>query len=371
MIIGIPKEIKDNEYRVAITPAGVEEFVKHKHRVIIESGAGIGSGIADQDYIDAGAEILNKAKEIWSEAEFILKVKEPLKSEYSLMRKNQIIFTFLHLASEKELAEALILKKVVAIAYETIQFRDKSLPLLIPMSQIAGRMSIQIGAHLLEKMSGGRGLLLGGVPGVAPADVVIIGAGNVGVNAARIAIGMGASVTILNQGVTRLSHIDNIFSNRIKTRVSNRYNIEKSVLQADLIIGAVLVPGTKTPFLVTEEMVKRMKKGSVIIDVSIDQGGCVETSRPTTHSEPTFVKYDVVHYGVTNIPGIAPFTATWALTNVTLPFALRIANHGLESAIIESEAIRQGINIIDGKVVYKPVAKAHKLEYVSISELVE
>ncbi|GAV26533.1 alanine dehydrogenase [Carboxydothermus islandicus] len=370
MIIGVPKEIKNNENRVAITPAGVEALVAAGHKVVIENNAGLGSGITNEEYIKAGAEILPTAAEVFAAADMIMKVKEPLPPEYPLFKEGQILFTYLHLAPEPELTRALMEKKVVAIAYETIQLPNGSLPLLTPMSEVAGRMAVQIGARFLEKPQGGRGMLLGGVPGVPPAEVVIIGGGVVGTNAAKMAMGMGAHVTILDKSADRLRYLDDVFFGKITTMMSNSYNIAEAVKKADLLIGAVLIPGARAPKLVTEEMVKTMKPGSVIVDVAIDQGGCVETiDRVTTHQDPIYVKHGVVHYAVANMPGAVPRTSTFALTNVTLPYALDIANKGWERAVREDRALALGVNVLDGKVTYKAVADSLGLPYTPLEEI--
>jgi alanine dehydrogenase len=372
MIIGIPKEIKDSENRVAITPAGVLALKKANHRVLIETMAGMGSGFTDQDYIEAGAEIIPDAATVWKESEMIMKVKEPLPSEYTYFREGLILFTYLHLAPEPELTKALMDKKVIAIAYETIQLPNGSLPLLTPMSEVAGRMSVQIGARFLEKTHGGKGVLLGGVPGVPPAEVVIIGGGVVGTNAAKIALGMGANVTIVDLNPDRLRYLDDIFGGRLRTLMSNSYNIAQAVKKADLVVGAVLIPGSRAPKLVTEEMVKQMSPGSVIVDVAIDQGGSIETiDRVTTHSNPTYVKYDVVHYAVANMPGAVPRTSTLALTNVTIPYALQIANKGVLRAIKENQALAKGVNVYNGSVTYKAVADSLGHEYVPLEKLIQ
>lgn len=371
MIIGVPKEIKNNENRVAITPAGVEAFVKNGHRVIIEKNAGAGSGIYDEDYIKSGAEIFDDKEKLFAEAEMILKVKEPLKEEYNLFHEKQILFTYLHLAPEPELTKSLLKNKIIGIAYETVQLDNGSLPLLKPMSEVAGRMSIQIGAQFLEKTYGGKGVLLGGVPGVPPAEVVIIGGGTVGTNAAKMAVGMGARVTIIDINANRLEYIDDIFGSKVTTLMSNSYNIAEAVSKADLLIGAVLIPGAKAPHLVTEEMVKNMKQGSVIVDVAIDQGGSIETiDRTTTHDNPTFEKHGVIHYAVPNIPGAVPRTSTFALTNVTLPYALELANKGYEKAIKENKSLQRGVNVFEGKLTYKAVAQALNLEYTPIENII-
>ncbi|RKO67314.1 alanine dehydrogenase [Desulfofundulus salinus] len=372
MIVGVPKEIKDNENRVGITPSGVEALVKAGHQVVIEAGAGLGSGITDEEYVAAGACMLPTKADVYEQADMIMKVKEPLPEEYDLFKEGQLLFTYLHLAPEPELTRALLAKKVTGIAYETIQTNRGTLPLLMPMSEVAGRMSVQVGAQFLEKTYGGRGVLLGGVPGVPPARVVIIGGGTVGTNAAKIAVGMGADVTIIDKNAERLRYLDDIFGPRIKTLISTSYNIKEAVKEADLVIGAVLIPGARAPKLVTEEMVKAMQPGSVIVDVAIDQGGCVETAdRVTTHSNPTYVKHGVIHYAVANIPGAVARTSTYALTNVTLPYALELANKGLAQAVKDDIALARGVNVMDGKVTYKAVAEALNLEYTPLHELMD
>ena len=364
MIIGVPKEIKANENRVAITPAGVEAFVKAGHKVVIEKTAGLGSSITDEEYVSAGAVMLDMPREVFEQADMILKVKEPLPAEYDLMKENQIIFTYLHLAPEPELTRAMLDKKVIGIAYETVQPEDGSLPLLAPMSEVAGRMAVQIGAKLLEKMSGGRGMLLGGVSGVAPARVVVLGGGNVGTNAAKMAVGLGADVTVLDVSIKRLAYLNDIFGNKLKALISNSYNIAEALKCADLLIGAVLIPGAKAPKLVTEEMVKSMNKGGAIVDVAIDQGGTVMTiDRITSHADPTFIKHGVVHYSVPNIPGAVPRTSTFALTNATMPYALKIVNMGAEEAMRADVALKRGLNTYKGKLTYKAVADDQGLEY--------
>lgn len=369
MIIGVPKEIKANEHRVAIIPAGVEALTRKGHRVFIEKDAGKGSGFSDDDYREVGATILNTPAEIFQTADMVLKVKEPLAPEYELFRENQILFTFLHLAAEPALTQALIKKKVTAIAYETIQLEDGSLPLLAPMSEVAGRMAVQIGAMLLEKHYGGKGLLLGGVPGTKPAKIVILGGGIVGTNAARIAVGFGANVTILDVNLDRMRYLDDIFQGRVKTLMSNAYNIREEARRADLLIGAVLIPGAKAPRLVSEAIVKEMQPGSVIVDVAIDQGGSIETiDRVTTHANPAYEKHGVIHYSVANMPGAVARTSTFALTNATLPYVLQLANQGFQEAILNDGALRKGVNVVNGKVAYKSVADAHNLEYHPLSE---
>ena len=372
MIIGVPKEIKNNENRVALTPAGVVAFCKAGHQVVIENNAGVGSGISDEEYLAAGAEILATPVDVFASADMIMKVKEPLPVEYELFKDGQLLFTYLHLAPEPTLTAALLKKNVVGIAYETVQPADGSLPLLIPMSEVAGRMSIQSGAQFLEKPHGGRGILLGGVPGVTPAKVTIVGGGIVGINAAKMAIGMGADVTILDVSNTRLRYLDDIFGTKIKTLMSNSYNIAHAVAEADLLVGAVLIPGAKAPKLVTEEMVKAMKPGSVIVDVAIDQGGSVETiDHVTTHAEPTYEKFGVTHYSVANMPGAVARTSTFALTNATLPYALKLANLGYAEAIRTDLALARGVNVIHGKLTYKAVAEALNQEYTPLPEITE
>ncbi len=364
MIIGIPKEIKIYENRVGMPPAGVDALVKAGHTCYLEQSAGLGSGFTDEEYREAGAVILETAQEVYERAEMIVKVKEPLKSEYSFLRENQILFTYLHLAPNQELTQALLEAKVVGIAYETVELPNRSLPLLAPMSEVAGRMAIQVGAHLLEKTNGGRGMLLGGVSGVEPAKVVIIGGGNVGINAVKIAVGLGAQVIVLDISGARLAYLDDIFGGRVVTLMSNNYNIAKAVRRADLVIGAVLIPGAKTPKVVTEEMVKTMKPGAVLVDVAIDQGGAIESmDRVTSLDDPYFVKHDVIHYSVGNMPGAVPRTSTMALTNATLPYVLKLADLGAEKAMIEDEALRKGLNVYKGKLTIKTVAEVQGLEY--------
>ncbi|MDK2824196.1 MAG: alanine dehydrogenase [Clostridia bacterium] len=372
MLIGVPKEIKNNENRVAITPAGVASFINADHQVLIEKNAGVGSGISNEDYIAAGATIVEKAGDVWSQADMIMKVKEPLPVEYDYFREGLVLFTYLHLAPEPELTKALIDNKVTAIAYETVQLENGSLPLLTPMSEVAGRMAIQVGAQFLEKSKGGRGILLGGVPGVAPAKVVIIGGGIVGTNAAKMAVGLGADVTILEKSADRMRYLDDIFGSKVKTIMSNSFNIADAVKEADLLVGAVLIPGAKAPRLVTEEMVKTMQTGSVIVDVAIDQGGSIETiDRVTTHSEPVYEKYGVVHYSVANMPGAVPRTSTFALTNVTLPYALELANKGVNKAIKDNKALRYGVNVANGLVTYQAVARDLGYQYVTVEKALE
>lgn len=363
MIIGVPKEIKNNENRVALTPGGVSQLIGNGHRVLVESGAGLGSGFTNEDYVSAGAEILEDRKQVW-DAEMVMKVKEPLAEEYAYFRQGLVLFTYLHLAAEPELAKALTEKGVTAIAYETVT-DGRSLPLLTPMSEVAGRMAAQIGAQFLEKPKGGKGILLAGVPGVSRGKVTIIGGGGVGTNAAKMAVGLGADVTMIDLNADRLRELDDIFGHQIKTLMSNPVNIADSVAEADLLICAVLIPGAKAPTLVTEEMVKQMKPGSVIVDVAIDQGGIVETvDHITTHDNPTYEKHGVVHYAVANMPGAVPRTSTLALTNVTVPYALQIANKGAAQAIADSPALKAGLNTANGHVTYEAVAKDLGYDYV-------
>lgn len=371
MRIGVPKEIKNNENRVAMTPAGVINLVKFGHVVHIEAGAGLGSGFSDADYVDAGAIIVESALEAWS-LDMVMKVKEPLPEEYQYFREGLILFTYLHLAPEPELTKALIENKVVGIAYETVQLSNGSLPLLTPMSEVAGRMATQIGAQFLEKVHGGKGILLAGVPGVNRGKVTIIGGGVAGTNAAKMAIGLGASVTIIDLSPDRLRQLDDIFGSDVTTLMSNHYNIAEEVKNSDLVIGAVLIPGAKAPKLVTEEMIQSMSAGSVVVDIAIDQGGIFETTdRITTHDKPTYEKHGVVHYAVANMPGAVPRTSTMALTNVTVPYALQIANKGYKKACLENDALLKGINTLEGYVTYEAVAEAHGLEYAASRELLE
>ena len=358
MLIGIPKEIKNRENRVGVVPGGVEVLVAAGHRVILEKGAGIGAGIPDTRYVAAGATIVNSAKQVWDEAEMIMKVKEPIPEEYSRMRAGQILYTYLHLAAVPELAKALLDRKVTAIAYETIELPNGSLPLLTPMSEVAGRMAVQVGAQCLQKHNGGKGVLLGGVPGVARGRVAIIGGGVVGINSAKMAIGLGAHVTVLDVNPARLAYLDDIFGNNIQTLMSNPENIANAVREADLLVGAVLITGAKAPCLVSRDMIRNMEPDSVVVDVAIDQGGCVETIRPTTHDDPIFNEEGVLHYGVTNIPGDVPKTSTYALTNVTIRYALELANKGLARALDESEPLRKGLNSFNGKLTHRAVADA-------------
>lgn len=370
MIIGVPKEVKNNENRVGLTPAGVVAYVHAGHQVVVQTQAGMGSGFTDEDYVHAGAHIAPSSAEVWSKADMICKVKEPIQEEYPHFKENLILFTYLHLAPELELTKHLCAKKVVGIAYETIQAPDGSLPLLMPMSEVAGRMSVQIGAQFLEKPHGGKGVLLGGVPGVPPSKVVIVGGGVVGTQAAKMAVGLGADVTIIDVNANRLRQLDDMFQGKLHTLMSNTYNIAHAVKEADLLIGAVLIPGARAPRLVSEEMVRSMTPGSVIVDVAIDQGGSIETiDRITTHSEPTYIKHGVVHYAVANMPGAVPRTSTIALANVTVPYGLQLANKGYRKAIEENAAIAKGVNVIKGEVVYEAVAKSLNLPYRPLDEV--
>jgi len=363
MIIGVPREIKNNEYRVSLVPAGVKALVDSGHKVIVETSAGEGSGISDKEYLKAGAVIRRSATNIYEEAEMIIKVKEPLPQEYDLLGEGQILYTFLHLAPALELTKALLRQKVIGIAYETVQLEDGSLPLLTPMSEIAGRLSIQVGAYYLQKENGGSGVLLGGVPGVSAGNVTIIGGGTVGTNAAKIALGMGANVTILDINLDRLRYLDDILDGRAITLASNIDNIEVSVADADLVIGAILIPGARAPHLVTRDMIAKMRKGSVIVDVAIDQGGCIETSVPTTFEKPTFTVDGVIHCCVANMPAAVSRTSTFALTNVTLPYVLKLADLGYEKALRTDDSLKKGLNVFKGKLVYEPVAESLGLQY--------
>ncbi len=366
MVIGVPKEIKDHEYRVSLTPEGAATLHQSGHEVWLESSAGQGSGFSDDEYRQVGASVVDSKDEVFKKADLILKVKEPLLSECHLFRPGQILFTYLHLASLPDVTKALLSSKITAIAYETTEAKDGSLPLLKPMSEIAGRMSVQIGAQYLEKIHGGRGVLLGGVPGAEPGRVVVLGAGIVGSSATRIAVGMGAQVTVINLDVERLRYLDEQYQGRIVTLAVSPSIIEKAVCSADLVIGAVLVPGGKAPKLVSRSLVSRMKPGSVIVDVAVDQGGCVETTRPTTHSEPVYVVDGVVHYCVANMPGIVPHTSTYALTNVTLPYLLQLAGDGVDRAVRSDPGLAKGVNLKDGKVTYRGVAEAHGLPFTPV-----
>ncbi len=361
MKVAIPREVKNHEYRVAITPSGVHELVRNGHDVYVEKDAGSGSSITDEDYVSAGATILGAADDVWGEGELILKVKEPVASEYDRMREGQTLFTYLHLAADRPLTEELCRRSITSIAYETVELPDRSLPLLAPMSEVAGRLAPQVGAHTLMRAQGGRGVLMGGVSGVYAAKVVVIGAGVSGMNAAAIALGMQAEVLLLDRDVSKLRHADAIYQGHCQTVASNAYEVERAISDADLVIGAVLVPGTKAPMLVSNEQVSRMKPGSVLVDISIDQGGCFEDSRPTTHADPTYPVHSSVFYCVANMPGAVPHTSTYALTNVTLPYAVELANRGWRDALRRDRALALGLNTHGGWVTYGPVAQAHGL----------
>jgi alanine dehydrogenase len=369
MIIGVPKEIKNNENRVAVTPAGTQEFIRKGHTVYVQTKAGDGSGFSDEEYKGAGAKILNTAKEVFDVAEMIIKVKEPIEQEYSLIRKDQLVFTYFHFASYEPLAHAMIKTGAVCLAYETVERSDRSLPLLVPMSEVAGRMAIQEGAKYLEKPLKGRGILLGGVPGVMPAKVLILGGGVVGTNAAKIAAGMGADVIITDVNLNRLRYLDDVMPKNVHTMASNDYVLRDLVKTSDLIVGGVLIPGAKAPKLITRDMLKTMRPGTVLVDVAVDQGGCIETCKPTTHEDPTYIIDDIVHYCVANMPGAVPYTSTLALTNATLPYALKLANNGWKKACKENEDLLKGLNVVQGKVVYKAVADAFNLPYTSVEEV--
>jgi len=369
MIIGVPKEIKNNENRVALTPAGTQEFVNKGHTVYIQSTAGEGSGFSDEAFVSAGAKILATAEEVFGIAEMIIKVKEPIEQEYGLIKKDQLVFTYFHFASYEPLVHAMVKSGAICLAYETVERLDGSLPLLIPMSEVAGRMAVQEGAKYLEKPLKGRGILLGGVPGVMPAKVLILGAGVVGTNAAKIAAGMGADVTITDVNLNRLRYLDDVMPRNVNTMVSNDYVLRELVQTSDLIIGGVLIHGAKAPKLITRDMLKSMRPGTVLIDVAIDQGGCIETCKPTTHENPTYIIDDIVHYCVANMPGAVPYTSTLALTNATLPYALKLANLGWKKACNDHGDLKKGLNIVNGKVVYRAVAEAFDLPHVDVKEV--
>jgi alanine dehydrogenase len=371
MIIGVPKEVKKHENRISILPGGALQFKRHGHNVIIEKGAGAGSGFSDEAYLEAGAEITDDVDEVWARADMIMKVKEPIREEYPRMNEGQVIFTYFHFAADEQLTKAVVDSKSVAIAYETVEKADRSLPLLIPMSEVAGRMAAQEGAKYLEKPLGGRGVLMGGIPGVPPAKVLVLGGGIVGVNAAKVASGMGADTIIMDINLPRLRYLDDVMEKNVRTRFSNEANIRKLLPTVDLIIGAVLKPGAKAPHLVTRGMLKEMRPGTVLVDVSIDQGGCFETSKPTTHDDPVYIIDDIVHYCVANMPGAVPYTSTLGLTNVTLPYAIQIANKGWKNALLEDAELMKGLNIADGKIVYKDVAEAFELHYTDVDDLLE
>jgi alanine dehydrogenase len=368
MIVGIPREVKDRENRVSATPAAVHEYVTHGHDVIVERSAGVGSGFTDAEYVAEGARLVDRHEDVFAEADMIVKVKEPVASEYGLLRPGQILYTYLHLAADEPLTRALIDNKVSAIAYETVQSPNRALPLLTPMSEVAGRMSVQVGAHYLERTNGGVGTLLGGVPGVPGAEVVVIGGGVVGTNAARIALGMGANVTIVDLNIERLRYLDDVLHDRVHTLASSRKSIADAVARADLVIGSVLIPGARAPKLVTADMVENMTPGSVMVDVAIDQGGCFETSRPTSHSDPTYLVNDVVHYCVTNMPGAVPRTSTLALSSVTAPYGLKLADRGIADAVRSDASLALGVNVINGHVTYAGVAEAFGLPHVTLDQ---
>lgn len=363
MIVGVPKEIKNNENRIALTPSGVVELSKRGHEIYVQSTAGEGSGFTDEDYVSAGAKMLPTIEDTYAIAEMIMKVKEPIEPEYKLCRKDQLLFTYFHFASHEPLTNAMIESGAVCLAYETVEKTDRSLPLLVPMSEVAGRMSIQEGAKYLEKPLKGRGILLGGVPGVRPAKVMILGGGVVGTNAAKMAAGMGADVTIMDLSLPRLRYLDDVMPANVNTYMSSEYNIREMIGSHDLIIGAVLIPGAKAPHLITRDMLKEMRPGTVVVDVAVDQGGCIETCKPTTHEDPTFIIDEVVHYCVANMPGAVPYTSTLALTNATLPYAIELANKGWKQACKESNELKLGLNVINGEVVYKGVSDAFNLPY--------
>ncbi|MBY8874485.1 alanine dehydrogenase [Micromonospora sp. PLK6-60] len=369
MKVGIPREVKNHEYRVAITPAGVNEFTRHGHEVFVEAGAGVGSSITDDEFAAAGAKILATADEVWDAAELVLKVKEPIAEEYHRMREGQVLFTYLHLAASKDCTDALVDRKVTGIAYETVELPDRSLPLLAPMSEVAGRLAPQVGAFYMMRTGGGRGVLPGGVSGVYAAKTVVIGAGVSGMNAAAIALGLQSEVLLLDKNVARLRQADAIYRGHLQTVASNAYEIERAVLDADLVIGAVLVPGAKAPKLISNELVSRMKPGSVLVDIAIDQGGCFEDSRATTHADPTYKVHESIFYCVANMPGAVPNTSTHALTNVTLPYALELANQGWRAALRNDPALALGLNTHAGRVVYGPVAEAHGLDVLPLAEV--
>ncbi|MFI6133333.1 alanine dehydrogenase [Micromonospora sp. NPDC051141] len=369
MKVGIPREVKNHEYRVAITPAGVNEFTRHGHEVFVEAGAGVGSSITDEEFAAAGAKILATADEVWDTAELVLKVKEPIAEEYPRMREGQVLFTYLHLAASRECTDALVDRRVTGIAYETVELPDRSLPLLAPMSEVAGRLAPQVGAFYMMRTGGGRGVLPGGVSGVYAAKTVVIGAGVSGLNAAAIALGLQSEVLLLDKNVARLRSADAIYRGHLQTVASNAYEIERAVLDADLVIGAVLVPGAKAPKLISNELVSRMKPGSVLVDIAIDQGGCFEDSRPTTHADPVYKVHDSIFYCVANMPGAVPNTSTYALTNVTLPYALELANQGWRTALRGDPALALGLNTHDGRVVYGPVAEAHGMDVLPLAEV--
>ncbi|MFN2539619.1 MAG: alanine dehydrogenase [Mycobacteriales bacterium] len=367
MKVGIPREVKNHEYRVAITPAGVHEMLTHGHEVYVEKDAGVGSSITDDEFVEAGATIIGSADDVWGTADLVLKVKEPVAEEYHRMRSDQVLFTYLHLAASRAYTDALLASGITDVAYETVQLADRSLPLLAPMSEVAGRMAPQVGAHCLERAAGGRGVLMGGVSGVYAAKVVVLGGGVSGLNAAAIALGMQAEVLLLDKNIGKLREVDRIYQGHMQTVASNTYEIERACLDADLVIGAVLVPGAKAPILVTDELVAAMKQGSVLVDISVDQGGCFESTRPTTHADPTYEVNGSLFYCVANMPGAVPNTSTYALTNVTLPYAVEIANRGIVAACAADPALALGVNTVGGQITYAPVGEAHGLPSVPLS----
>lgn len=371
MVIGVPKEIKNNENRVALTPAGVAELRKNGHTVYVQVNAGLGSGFEDEEYIAAGAQMLPTIEDVYGIAEMIMKVKEPISLEYDLIKENQLLFTYFHFASSEELTHAMIERKAICLAYETVEKADRSLPLLVPMSEVAGRMAIQEGAKYLEKPQKGRGILLGGVPGVKPANVLVLGGGIVGAQAARMAAGLGARVTLMDISLPRLRYLADVMPENVDTIMSNEYNIREEVKRSDLIVGAVLIPGAKAPHLVTRDMLKLMRPGTVLVDVAVDQGGCIETCRPTTHEDPTYIIDDVVHYCVANMPGAVPYTSTVALTNATLPYALQLANKGWQQACRDNNELRLGLNVVTGSVVYQGVADAFGLPLTAVNNVLD
>jgi alanine dehydrogenase len=371
MIIGVPKEIKNNENRVGLTPAGVAELRKNGHSLFVQAGAGEGSGFADAEYETAGATLLPTIADVYGQSDMIIKVKEPIAEEYSLIKENQLLFTYFHFASGEELTHAMIERKAICLAYETVETPSRALPLLIPMSEVAGRMAPQEGAKYLEKPLKGRGILLGGVPGVKPAHVLVLGAGIVGTQAAKVAAGLGAQVTVMDINLNRLRELDDFMPKNVVTQYSNEYNIREAIKTADLVVGAVLIPGAKAPHLITRDMLKTMRPGTVLVDVAVDQGGCIETCKPTTHENPTFIIDDVVHYCVANMPGAVPYTSTLALTNATLPYAVKLANLGWQEACRRDASLRLGLNVVHGEVVYKGVAEAWNLPLVDVDSVLE
>jgi len=370
VIVGVPKEIKNNEFRVGLTPGSAREFVHHGHSVLIEKGAGDGSSFADAEYSAVGAKIVDTAPEVFAQAEMVVKVKEPQPVEIEMLRPGQILYTYLHLAPDYQQTVGLVESGAVCIAYETVELPNGTLPLLAPMSEVAGRMASIVGAQYLQKTLGGRGVLMGGVPGVLPANVVVLGGGVVGMNATYMAVGMGANVTVMDVNMDRIRYIDDLWGNRVRTLYSNKHNIEEAVYAADLVIGAVLLPGARTPWLVTKEMLPSMKTGAVVVDVSVDQGGCIETTKATTHADPTYFVDGVLHYGVANMPGAVPNTSTHALNNATLRYGLAIADKGWKQAVADDHSLAMGVNVLDGKITYKPVADAHGLEYVPLEQVI-